>query len=227
MGTGLTKKQKEALTDKIAGMIKNSPALRMTLDSSVNEMNINQISGELNRIHYWAIGKDLPAVFSFEFTQLGSGTPSPDNIRPIIGFEIDGIGTVYSGALNIESSMLTITRKGVTISTAQGATIRSSDSNSTIFAYNNVVEAGITVENRQLSNMLELYNHAFNLGRPNTFVVGSSGALYMQFANSAASSLEQLEALLSRQSFVAVYILATPETYTLTPQQMLQLLDQL
>jgi len=111
MATRLTKKQQSELTEKLTGVIQKNNALqlRLSADRSVNEMNVNQISGELNRIHSNALGRELPAVINIPVKQLGSGVPSLDNIRPIVGYEIDGIGTVYGGELNIAESKLTVT----------------------------------------------------------------------------------------------------------------------
>lgn len=225
MATGLTKKQKEALTDKITGMIKNSPALRMTLDSSVNEMNINQISGELNRIHYRAIGKDLPTTISFAPKQLGSGDPSPDNMRLIVGYEIDGIGTVYGGELNIDTGVLTSTHTSVIYSTAAGW--------EKIGESNTSFRTGLTSRGTgaygDLSNASNMLRPAMSISptvsnaEPNSFVAG--GYLYINIEG--VTTLDALGALFANTPLQVVYRLQTPETYTLTPQQMLQLLDQI
>lgn len=219
MATGLTKKQKEALTDKITGLIKSSPALRMTTDSSVNELNINQISGELNRIHYRAIGKDLPAVFSFEPKQLGSGDPSPDNIRPIVGYEIDGIGTVYGGELNIDTSVLTVTYGGVDMGTLNWSyysstahfyvTISTSKTTGSNFICSEYTYYGTAEASAMTDKATGLYRFG------NIFRIKDTS-----YTNAATFKAAMSGAML-------VYELATPETYTLTPQQMLQLLDQI
>ena len=101
MASRLTKKQQTELTEKLMGVIQKNNALqlRLSADRTVNELNVNQISGTLNRIHGQAIGKELPTEITIPVKQLGSGDPSPDNIRPIVGYEIDGIGTVYGGIL--------------------------------------------------------------------------------------------------------------------------------
>lgn len=223
MATKLTKKQKEALTDKIAGLIRSGPALRMTTDSSVNELNINQISGELNRIHYRAIGKDLPAVFSFEPKQLGSGDPSPDNIRPIVGYEIDGIGTVYGGELNIDTGVLTVTY-GMLV---MGALTWTSNWGATSDPTGVFYSQAISILNVNGNAMSVLY--AFDKGAsPNlmpdkSFTLFGSNRIYVKdIAYDSATAFKN-----SLTDATLVYELVTPETYTLTPQQMLQLLDQI
>lgn len=230
MATGLTKKQKEALTDKITGLIKNSPALRMTLDSSVNEMNINQISGELNRIHHRAIGKDLPTEINIPVKQLGSGDPSPNNIRPIVGYEIDGIGTVYSGELNIETGVLTINMAGITLDVIinWGASTPSSG------VWRGTLGAVISnIKYPEASEIPNAYSNKYIKKAYTPLVVsdngmfgltGSSGGRIV-IVDHAYDSIEDFTNTLS--NVMLVYELATPETYTLTPQQMLQLLDQI
>ena len=225
MATKLTKAQKEALTEKVTGLIRNGPALRMTTDSSVNEMNINQISSELNRIHYRAIGKDLPPVFSFEPKQLGSGDPSPDNIRQIVGYEVDGIGAVYGGELNIDTRVLTLTHTSVIYSEASGWE-KMGESNT---SFRTGLASRGTGAYADLSNVSNMLRPAMSISpiaanaEPNSFVAG--GYLYINIAG--ATTIEALGALFTRTPLQVVYRLQTPETYTLTPQQMLQLLDQI
>ena len=222
MATGLTKKQKEALTDKIAGMIKNSPALRMTLDSSVNEMNINQISGELNRIHYRAIGKEFPAVIDIPVRQLGSGDPSPDNIRPIVGYEIDGIGTVYGGGLNIDTGMLTSRYGFIRFNQLSWTYVEPNLTHVSgpvpgllpgVDAFCNIYK----VTDAYVTNPVWIAgNYLINVNRPDD---------RMRVKDTRYANTDEFVAEYSDD--VLVYVLATPETYTLSPQQMLQLLDQL
>ena len=113
----MTVKQQAALTDKIEKILRerNALQLRLSADASVNELNIVQISPELNRIHGKAIGKPMPTTISFAPKQAGSGDPSPTNIRPISGYEITGIGTVYGGELNIDDQKLIVTHDSYTL----------------------------------------------------------------------------------------------------------------
>ena len=230
MATGLTKKQKEALTDKIVGMVKNSPALRMTTDSSVNEMNINQISGELNRIHYRAIGKDLPATISFAPKQLGSGDPSPDNIRPIIGYEIDGIGTVYGGELNTETGVLTTTIGGVELGTFDYRLAPSGAFFTTDAADNIETPSSTYIVPAFLKTSIYITREStnvYNTPLEYDYSIGILSAGRFVMSDSRYSDIQVFKEMLTAAGIVAVYKYATPVTYTLTPQQMLQLLDQL
>lgn len=227
MATGLTKKQKEALTDKIAGLIRNGPALRMTLDSSVNEMNINQISAELNRIHYRAIGKEYPAVISFKPKQLGFGVPSPDNVRPIVEYEIDGIGNVGGGSLDLDTGVYTETHALAVFGSADGWEHVSAFVYG--FRYRLTSELrGVGVYNSpgELSNILTpavSHNPTGTSAEPNTFLAG----VYMNMNITGVGTVEQLDEFLIESPLQILYTLQTPIHYELTPQQMLQLLDQL
>lgn len=234
MATKLTKKQQTQLTEKLTGIIQgdNALQLRMSTDTSVNEMNINQISGELNRIHYRAIGKDLPTVITIPVKQLGSGDPSPDNVRPITGYVIDGLGTVYSGELNIETGVLTVTYGSVDMGTLTWSYQRASSTSKAGFSANaisnNVKPApslntlgNIYCEKYTTARYKQVYDVAVDIN--NAIALRTNGGL--RICDSAYDSAVTFKASLS--GVIVVYELETPETYTLTPEQMIQLLDQL
>lgn len=227
MAAKLTKKQQGELTEKLTGIIQKNNALqlRLSADRSVNEMNVNQISGALNRIHGQAIGKDLPTVVTIPVKQLGSGDPSPDNIRPIVGYEIDGIGTVYDGELNIETKVLTVPSvyyyfKQIA-SVATGAYRRWLYPKLRITSIN--TEYGI---GHYYSNMYQSRRIVY----PGNFYVTSSGTVLVTVPYAAQQNIETVvdaNAWLTNYPLEVVIPRETPETYTLTDQQMLQLLDQL
>ena len=210
MATKLTKKQKEALTDKIAGLIKNSPALRMTTDSSVNELNINQISGELNRIHYRAIGKDLPTVINIPAS--------------LTGYEIIGIGTVYGGELNIETGVLTVTYNSVDLGTLTWQyDVDFSDFSTP--TWENLYRPSSTEMPHALASGYQpiVYHRSTTLDK--VFMIGRPGINWIRFKNLAYTNATDFKASVS--GVMLVYEMETPETYTLTPAQMIQLIDQL
>ena len=205
MATRLTKKQKEALTDKITGLIKSGPALRMTTDSSVNEMNINQISGELNRIHNRAIGKEFPTIINI---------PYYDN-----GYIIDGVGTIYGGELNLDTMILT--------STLDRFQITAEDITGVSTASTGIRYCPLISVFRNMTGTLNIYLE----GYIPTQAVPESGRYVRAVSNRFYvydNRFIDIEA--TANILVGLYIaaeMATHETYTLTPQQMLQLLDQL
>ena len=227
MATGLTKKQKEALTDKITDLIRNGPALRMSTDSSVNEMNINQISGVLNRIHYQAIGKELPTEISIPVKQLGSGAPSPDNIRPIVGYEIDGIGTIYDGELNVDTGVLTVSYYMVENNIPEGINVSGS------YRYWRYPELTIPSVNTGADGIPDCYSNMY-IGRrvvyPGNFYVTSNGMRVITVPVAELQNITSIDDAIEWCQAHPVEMLvpmADPLTYSLTPQQILQLLDQL
>ena len=226
MASRLTKKQQTELTEKLMGVIQKNNALqlRLSADRSVNEMNVNQISGALNRIHGQAIGKELPTVINIPVKQLGSGYPSPDNIRPFVGYEIDGIGTVYGGELNIGTGVLTVTYGIVDLRTLTWIYQDTVPRFYTIGLADSIVKPTVNTE------VGDLFCSNYKTGIVPTAItpdkeigVATSGNLFIKDTN--YTDIATFETAMT--GVMLVYELATPETYILTSQQMLQLLDQL
>lgn len=232
MATKLTKKQQTQLTEKLTGIIQKNNALqlRLSVDTTVNEMNVNQISGALNRIHGQAIGKELPTVVTIPVKQSGSGDPSPDNIRPIIGYEIDGIGTVYGGDINTDDLTLTTSKQLITLrgtSFVASATYRGS-----FYQRNETVRQLYGVRPRD--NREFICTHAKSVPNVGAYARGCclSDTSINFWIMPPDTTLAGWHAYLQNQrtAETPVQILvetAVTETYTLTPQQMIQLLDQL
>lgn len=207
MATKLTKKQQSELTEKLTGVIQKNNALqlRLSADRSVNEMNVNQISGALNRIHVQAIGKDIPTAVTI-----------PVNVS---GYNIDGIGTVYGGTLNIDTGELISTMGHMVI---ERRLIVSVAESSTGVKYANVTSIFTAVAG-SLNTYLDGYTPTD--GTPATGgYIRSQRFRYFIYDN-RFETVQDAYNILVGLSIVAE--LETPETYTLTPQQMLQLLDQL
>ena len=224
MASRLTKKQQTELTEKLTGIIQKNNALqlRLSADRTVNEMNVNQISGELNRIHGQAIGKELPTEINIPVKQLGSGDPSPDNIRPIVGYEIDGIGTVYGGDLNIETGQLTVTMGGDLLSTRSWSYLAQSMT---------FLTGTFTPMRPGVNAVCPIYRVTDSWVTAPTWINGDyllNAAVEdrrIRIKDTRYTSAAEFTSNLGDTIFV--YELETPETYALTPQQMLQLLDQL
>lgn len=230
MATKLTKKQQTQLTEKLTGIIQKNNALqlRLSADRSVNEMNVNQISGALNRIHGQAIGKELPTEITIPVKQLGSGDPSPDNIRPIVGYEIDGIGTIYDGDLNIETGVLTVTKQMI----APSSTTRI-NTNSQGIKYWIYPVLTVASKNSTAATLSDFLSNIFRSGSSDVkgcFYVTGNGLTLVSVPldnDQAINTVSEAEEWLSEYKPQFLIPLADPVTYTLTPQQMLQLLDQL
>lgn len=230
MATKLTKKQQTQLTEKLAGIVQRESALqlRLSMDNSVNEMNVNQISGALNRIHGQAIGKDLPTEITIPVKQLGSGDPSPDNVRPIVGYQIDGIGTVYGGELNIESGVLTLTYRNADLA-GMAWTTRATGN------INKVYSGSLSKSYIAATGLLPWYCDIYPQGEPTNApllindVDTAQRAVYSFKTSPGAATITIyiVESKGVKPEGNLVYKIANPETYTLTPEQMIQLLDQL
>lgn len=216
MATKLTKKQQGELTEKLAGIIQKNNALqlRLSMDTSVNEMNVNQISGALNRIHGQAIGKELSTVITIP--------PS------LTGYEITGIGTVYAGELNIETGVFTATYSSVDLGTLDW---RYTASTELFWCTLTDVITGIT-RTEPIPFICSKYATAESVGSQyvgeNQIGTGTSGGVSNSTIIINDPTYTDPAAFKASLSGVQlVYELATPETYTLTPEQMIQLLDQL
>lgn len=207
MATKLTKKQRGELTEKLAGIIQKNNALqlRLSMDRSVNEMNVNQISGALNRIHGQAIGKKLPAEI---------------NIPPrYAGYVIDGIGTIYGGVLNIDDSALSVTHKAVDLGTLTWQRLIS-------YANPIFVATLLNAKSAPFNGLFEQYTPVSNL----TEVITTDKSITFISDSVRIRDDEYPTGAAFKEGHIGVYIvyeLTTPETYTLTPEQMIQLLDQL
>lgn len=230
MATKLTKKQQTQLTEKLAGIIQRDNALQlgMSTDTSVNEMNINQISGELNRIHYRAIGKDLPTVITIPVKQLGSGDPSPDNVRPITGYVIDGIGTIYGGELNIETGELTSIYGNVDlggfvytlVSNAWRSTTKLPEAHKRTTTDYSVPSAFCSILTVSTWLLLQSESNRISIG-PTAYGYKEKIGISGDFAADGGA----VKTAVTGQYLC--YELETPHVYTLNSAQMLQLIDQL
>lgn len=232
MATRLTKKQQTQLTEKLTGIIQKNNALqlRLSMDNSVNEMNVNQISGALNRIHGQAIGKDLPTVVTIPVNQSGSGDPSPENIRPIVGYEIDGIGTVYGGDINTDDLILTTSKQLITL---RGTSfVASTTYSGSFYQRNENVRQVYGI--RPLDNTEFVCTHAKSVPTVSAYARGCclSDTSINFWIMPPDTAVTGWHAYLQNQitAGTPVQILVetdVTETYTLTPEQMLQLLDQI
>ena len=236
MDSRLTKKQQTELTEKLMGVIQKNNALqlRLSADRSVNEMNVNQISGALNRIHGQAIGKELPTEITIPVKQLGSGDPSPDNIRPFVGYEIDGIGTVYGGDLNIETGVLTSSYALSTISRFnwyyQSGTLE--DLRNGFYAdipgkRHDVVNCNV-YSDYYASYPVNGTSVLVLINMPDNNITGFNGESTRSWCYIKDNAFNDRNAFITaRGAGIIAYELETPVTYNLTPEQMLQLLYQL
>ena len=108
----------------------------------------------------------------------------------------------------------------------ENITIQGTDENVTVFR---IVTHKVNAGNaNQMSNYGIYFSSAWAIieNRPNTFVLGAEGNLYLQLPTSVASTVEQFSALLERNPLKVVYELATPTTETADPFTNPQLVDK-
>lgn len=179
--------------------------------------------------------------------QTGSGTPSPSNIRPISGHTdvtvtvastSGGSGedttvslgrTVYGGTLDVTTGELVVTCKLLTINTAI-----SKRNNNSFRLTTAISDMLLDNSDTQLpDNRFICDKYEFKTVRDvvtNTLVgiavSSTSSGLYLYDDNMASMTLEQAQTYLSSNPINVVYVLDTPQTYNLTPTQVLTLLGQ-
>ena len=188
-------------------------------------------------------GDDLPVkdlTIAIEPVQVGSGDPRPDNVRPISGWTGTNVnangttipiafpseaGTVYGGTLDVTTGVLTVDRVKVAPTTVYSINTHQS----TGLKYWMVLH-GINSINTRTSN---IYLYKSNIFRTNTgvyygnYYVTSNGANLSVVPYQDQQSIDdvnQAGAWLAENQAEFVYPLATPQTYQLTPIEILTLL---
>lgn len=199
-------------------------------------------------------GSNLPLISltsNIEYTQSGSGTPSPTNPRPISGYNAINVivspnsdfsgGTtytvnfvddgnplmVYHGTFNPINGQLTIDRKQYNID--------ENEANLSIFAIRDFgtvfkVSTGQVClnNNTQKSNYLNYHVNAWSIdeSRVGTFVMGAEGDIYLQMPASVGGTITDFRTWLTNNNIQVNYPLTSPITYQLTPIEILSLLGQ-
>ena len=180
---------------------------------------------------------------AIEPVQGGSGDPSPDNVRPITGWDavkiyhsgentedateydisLSSAGTVYGGTLDVSSGELVINKKMVTF---DGSTTFNP-----IASYNNIFYTNIT-DNVENETVDILTNMGFT---PTDFsyshMIASAPSISLHNTNQKRlyictehTSVDALKTWLASNPLQVVYPLATPITYNLTPIEVKSLL---
>lgn len=169
----------------------------------------------------------------FDPVQDGTGNPSPTNVRPITGFdtvEITRTGknrsdtytiplgrTAYFGTLNVVTGELTVSRKLVEFD-------GSADEDWTYSAgsaYGSRCHLALADAKTDSSRRLVLCNiGVFNSSSNNEGTVFTSGGRLYYYQPSSITSAEDFKTWLGSNTMQALYELATPITYQLTPTQV-------
>jgi len=176
---------------------------------------------------------------SIEPVQLGSGDPSPTNVRPISGhtsatvtrtadgsstdYTIDLNGTRYGGTLDVLTGVLTVDRA---INVIDGTTN---------IAYNGILSYGGTqirvvpsptkatgirnLISDKFSNQVPVTNAGYIAGRPTT------GYVYFNMP-ADVTTVQEAKTWFTANPTQVVYELAEPQTIQLTPQEVTSLLGE-
>lgn len=215
------------------------PFITMDAHNIVND-NVAQGCGYENRGQIVEISEEGPIV-SFETNiaaplvsleaqivaqQSGSGTPSPENVRPINGFdkviitnndidtEIDLPETVYGGKLNVKTGELTITHWGDLFN---GASITSVGTNSGV-SYARVVGSHLSTGVR--SDMLsDRYNPSSTVASGNIVWISNTQQIVWLY-DDRFTDLSIAKSILDGDPVRLVYPLAEPTTVQLTPTEI-------
>jgi hypothetical protein len=175
--------------------------------------------------------------------QEGSGTPSPDNVRPITGFTganihvadnetphiIDNVtaiswqseaGTVYGGLLDVTSGVLTVTWA---LSTITGDDVSSAIKESNlyrVFLATSKCQMQTDYPNT-ISNKYTCRTTYTNVrDNDNSFALNNVNGEQIIIRDDTITSPTDLKDSLNNEPLTFIYPLATPVTYQLTPTQI-------
>lgn len=169
-------------------------------------------------------------------TQSGTGTPAPDNVRPISGYSNMGLTvngnnisialgqTVYNGVLDVKNGILKII-------TALKTFIGNSSENWNYYAISTGSLFRIAVNDRKPGNIysgmpntnLYLCNQAIKSSNTTTGRINgtfSGGGLYFDITNNSYDNITDWKDYLSANPIEFMYELATPLEVSLTPEQI-------
>ena len=178
----------------------------------------------------------LSVLVDIDPVQAGSGDPSPDNVRPITGwtgvnvyvsptqdqqdattYAVDWTseaGTVYGGTLDVTNGVLTVDRASVDLTTGMAEGVAGSG-----YVFYKSLENAKTVPNSQIAPVSSEAYVAIRFNAISSSVkhisIRDNGAIYV---NTGSADVQPIGK--------AVYELATPITYQLTPQEVQMLLGE-
>jgi len=130
-------------------------------------------------------------------------------------------GTVYGGYVDVTNRTLTVDR-GIVYLKDLTWTL-----NVSAHAFNSSIadrKTGNALNPKNISNTYRLYGSNVLANYPSGFAMGNNTSLYVK--DDLATTIEEAVALFTQDNTYVIYTLATPLTYTLTPQQMTLLLGQ-
>lgn len=177
--------------------------------------------------------------------QAGSGTPSPDNVRAISGYDSVNVyvspttstadadvtnvqmpSTVYGGTLDVVSGVLTVDRVMQTFNGSETWQLASTNTRcafrASFASEKKIMSSSIS---GMVTNSIPLSATSETTSRDNDRITCrgttyQSTYFFIFTPPSAINTVEGLKAYLAQTPLQIVYPLATPQTYTLTPEQV-------
>lgn len=201
------------------------------------------LSGAVATIDYGPVNI-YSLVVDIDAVQSGTGDPSPDNIRPISGWNSvevvvsptldaeDGrtypisLGqTVYGGVLDVVSGVLTLTHYMQTAPTTGWEALTSPTRYRIVVPRSYAPATGYSASIKCICNMCKItnsksYSTDYNNGEGGWY--NSTGNFAIRWDE--ITTLAEWEALLAVTPLTLCYELATPQTITLTPTEVTTLL---
>lgn len=168
--------------------------------------------------------------------QSGSGTPSVDNVRPISGWRSITVshsgdttetvtvtiptdpGIVYGGTLDVISGLLTVTHRLITFDGSESWNAYGSGFRRSMGAFPGL---GTQYSDKDVANWLSPAPNGHNpvsttSAVANTFLIGTQANLNVP----SATTVAELQQLLSSEPLQVAYVLATPMTYQCDPTEI-------
>ena len=234
-----------------AGKAADAKAVGDALDEIRSQIEVTGTAS--GAIATFTDGSAMPAksvIVNIEPQQSGTGTPSPDNVRQISGWaEVEVIvsptqeatdghttttslgRTVYGGTLDVVTGVLTVTWAMVTINGSSNFTQRRVGTSNSLFGIDLASgQGGKAVAETALPNVIanELpLETAYNAWRNETPLVAmTSTGNTIWFRLPSITALADAKTYLNSNPLQVCYELATPQTYTLTGQEISTLLGE-
>lgn len=233
----LMKNEMNAINATLAQTITDIQALRPTVEDMRYELThifgaTDVASGSVASFSDGAGGVFAKSVkVNITPSQSGSGDPSPNNIRPISGYTqavitnqgsgrtnsatVDFPTTIYGGSLNLTTGELVVDRGFATFD-------GSSDESWTVGSANAAISISDMPSGSNMSGLSNMYVIGSSAGKLR--LGNSNNKLYLVsiVSTQGITTLAQLQTFLSGNPLQVVYPLATPQTYQLSPKQLLQ-----
>lgn len=186
----------------------------------------------------------VKCIVEIEATQSGSGTPSPSNVRPISGHSSitvtvastsGGSGddttvslgrTVYGGTLDVTTGVLTVTKAYKNLTTARN--ISGTYQGSIIYNVGSPETSDADFSKPFICNSLEYVgNNPYSADWKYGTCINAGGTSFnLWIKDGAFVDVADATTYLGTHPTEICYYLATPQTFTLTPTQVLTLLGQ-